>query len=620
MTPGAQFGDYDLIRKIGTGNMGTVWLAQRRETGQQVAIKLVRGGTSTEDRERIEVEKSGAEMQKEIADKDSRVVAVNRILMCDGYLVIEMEFVPGDDVSKAIKSSQMLPDRAAKVAMEICQMLDNLGQIVHGDLKPRNVLLPPDRVKVIDFGIAQRVTQIGGKFNPFQSVPYSSPERLKTGMVSRQTDLWSVGVMLYEMVLRVHPFASGGNDVRARVLDGRGPDAFPAMPDYPSSLTKIILKSLANSPEQRYPDARSMAEDLRRFLAGERVEASEFDPAGTRRTGPAQNPNETVRTGRAAAQSSNPAAATRVSSVVPAIWSRWAKRGVAIAAVLLLASWLYGKYRIWNSAVLLKEALATDRIDPDTAWKEVDKTGRAESLPVRLSGLREELGRRLMEAGEVPIVDYRRDNPTAREGDWERAGERFHHVLELDPGNKVAQADLSLCEGHVLRIRSRRVVKGKPEYDKVTQRDAIDHMERAARLKPDSFDPYLGLARIYFYDAHDLDKGSEMLDRAAHLGHPVGKREKLMRADGLRARGARNQEAARTFWGTPREREILEGARQDFRSAADTYSALIDFSSNIRSVIKDCDRHTAKIDKRLRQLQSNVAVGTQGQGSEGARL
>src|SRR5262249_20668267 len=143
-------------------------------------------------------------------------------------------------------------------------------------------------------------------------------------------------------------------------------------------------------------------------------------------------------------------------------------------------------------------------------------------------------------------------------------------------------ADLSLCQGHLLRIRSHHVVKGKPDYyDKDQQRDAIEHMEKAASLQPNSFDPYLGLARIYFYDVQDLDKGSEMLDRAARLGHPIGKKEKVMRADGLLARGMRSEETARDFVGTPRENELLQSALGDFRNAAATYDGLIDFNSNI---------------------------------------
>jgi hypothetical protein len=607
-------GDYDLIRQLGTGNMGIVWVATRRETGQQVALKVVKGGDTDEDRERIEIEKAGAEMQQEIAKKDRRVVAVNRLLRYGGDLLIEMELVSGGDLSTVISAKQIAPNRAARIAMEVCRMLHDLGDIVHGDLKPRNILLHADTVvKVIDFGIAQRVTQPGGKFNPFQSIPYSSPERLKTGMVSRRSDLWSVGVMLYEMVFGVHPFGAGATGIKARVMSGQGPDAFPSFPECPHALKKIILKALANFPTSRYSDAngdadaRAMAEDLRRFIAGETVEAAGADPGGTRRTTPFPNPGETVRTGRPQAQPVNPGPKAYVPpapAAEPASWIRWTTLGLGTAAILFFASWLYGDYRAWNVDSELKRGLETDRVDPDTAWNQVDDSRGSRSLLLTLSGLKRELVQRLTDEGEGPIIDYRRDTPTTYEKDWDRGAERFKKVLKLDPGNKRAEADLSLCEGHLLRIRSRHVVNRKPEYDKDKQRDAIEHMEKAASLQPKSFDPYLGLARIYFYDIQDLDKGSEMLGRAAHLGHPVGKRDRVMQADALRARGVRSEETARSFAGTPHEKELLQSALEDFKNSVATYDALMDFNPSIPTLIKGCDRQIDDIQKRLTTLSS----------------
>src|SRR5260370_13376728 len=143
MNPSTQYGDYVIVRRIGSGNMGIVYLATRTDTGKQVAIKVINGGHSSDDQERIALEENGAKVQQAIPAEESRVVTVNRVQRFDGDLVIEMEYVQGDDLAKAMQAG-MEVDRAARIGLELCRMLENVNKLdpprVHGDVKRKDVM------------------------------------------------------------------------------------------------------------------------------------------------------------------------------------------------------------------------------------------------------------------------------------------------------------------------------------------------------------------------------------------------------------------------------------------------------------------------------------------------
>ncbi len=276
MSPSLSFDEYEILRRLGGGNhgrRGLSLLGLRQDTGQQVAIKIVTGGQSREEQEKIVIERDGAQLQQRIAQADPlHIVAVNRFLFRKGNLIIEMEYVSGDNLGDVIRTEKTLaPKRAARIALELARMLDNLDSIqppvVHGDLKPGNVLVKGDAEgKVVDFRDRQSSFPHGsGTFNQFQSVPYSSPERLRTCDVDLQSDLWAVGVMLYEMTAGCHPFSAPMNMIRMRTLDGSGPDPLPA--DCPSALCNIILKSLAPSLAGTLSfRPHALVQDLERYL------------------------------------------------------------------------------------------------------------------------------------------------------------------------------------------------------------------------------------------------------------------------------------------------------------------------------------------------------------------
>ena len=142
--------------------------------------------------------------------------------MCDmdGYFVVAMEYVDGQDLAELMRHGPAPVDDAADIALAMCQTLHNAHTlevtidgkecrgIVHGDIKPKNIRIDNEnRVRVLDFGIAKALS-LSRKLtrNEFGSVPYASPERLDSGDVNSLSDLWSLGVMLYELVTGSQPY------------------------------------------------------------------------------------------------------------------------------------------------------------------------------------------------------------------------------------------------------------------------------------------------------------------------------------------------------------------------------------------------------------------------------
>lgn len=593
MNRGDQYGEYGILREIGRGNMGVVYLALRSDTGQQVALKVVRGGPDPEDRERVEVEENGAALQSQLAAIDAHVVNVTRISRFNGDLNVEMEYIDGDDLFAVLQRGHLDPHHAARIALELCLMLDNLSRlpapVAHGDLKPRNIRLSRHgEVKVVDFGIAKQLREArAATFNPFQSIPYCSPERLESDRVDPQSDLWSVGVVLYEMVAGRRPFSVAPEKLKQRIQNGPGPDPLP--PECPPPLQTVIMRMLAQDPLRRYGSAAEAGADLQRFLNNEPVQASAPDDEGTRRTIAANQPR---------ALPPHPQAGLGVS---PWLQHSRAIRLVLFGAGMLLLIWfLNSMFTLSSESQTLLAELESGAISPASAWNSYQALqNRSRFMPV-LYGVRSSLKRKLKEAGEEPIVDYRRDHPSAHLSDWERAANSLKRALELEPGDKQVIGRLRICEGHLLRIKGESLKVQNPAYTH-TINSALAKFEEAAALMPDSQDPFLGLERIYFYDLLDPDKGTEMVRQAERHGYRGGKREEAARGDSLRGRGLRNLQRAREFTGMPdQQREYLLRARADFRDASEAYSRAADFSPRMPYLLKDTLLRLDSVEDRLR--------------------
>src|ERR1035437_3206324 len=292
-----KIGKYEIVRKLGRGGMADVYLAQDTENGGTVALKLIEQATDADTIAAIEAERRGAELPAPLAAIDTRVVRVYGSGDADGFFFVAMEYIDGQDLAELMRRGPLALGFATDVAIAVAKTLDNAHNleiaidgksfrgVVHGDIKPKNIRIDArGEVRVLDFGIAKalsmsrRLTR-----NEFGSVPYASPERLDLGEVDVGSDLWSLAVMLYEMVTGMQPYHADSTERLERMIRSR--IAPPPAPDpCAEPLRRILIKSMAPNPPLRYPSAREFGADLEAFQGGAPVAAVSEDLDATRRT------------------------------------------------------------------------------------------------------------------------------------------------------------------------------------------------------------------------------------------------------------------------------------------------------------------------------------------------
>ncbi len=287
---GRMLGPYRLVRELGRGGMGTVWLAERVDDSYraQVAIKLVRGGFASEELAR----RFRAERQI-LADLHHPHVAalLDGGEAPDGTPYLVMEYIDGRPITEyAAAHALSLADRL-RLFRQVCAAVQHAhgSLVVHRDIKPSNVLVGADGVpKLLDFGIAKllsadehaETTVLERRLTP----SYASPEQLRGERITVATDVFSLGVLLYELVVGVHPFVEGSastDEVRRRVLELEAPRPSDVLRRRPADgvsaravagdLDNIVAKAMRKEPEMRYASAAQLADDVDRMLAGQPV-------------------------------------------------------------------------------------------------------------------------------------------------------------------------------------------------------------------------------------------------------------------------------------------------------------------------------------------------------------
>jgi serine/threonine protein kinase len=626
VNPGDRYGRYQVIRLIGRGAMGEVFFARDMESNRDVALKIVYKGTDPEDHEVLEAERLGAELQKRLSGADPRVVHVKRYGEIAGDLFIEMEYIEGDDLSSILAKGPVQAGFAVYIAGQLCEMLENLRTftttiadqnfigVIHGDLKPRNIRLnKQNHVKVIDFGIAKALSHTRKyTMNVFASTAYCSPERLETQTMDSHSDLWSVGVLFYQMISGRLPFDEPSKERLERRI--RGVDG-PALlqPDVPEPLRRIILKMLARDPARRYQSASAVSADLARFQNGEPLEPDEPLPAtveqpetdATIRTAPPESAldDRTVRTVEAPVKAppSPPSPGKRSHAVIGFL-------GVVAVVSIVTIGFGLTQYDAWNDAGRLKTDLQAERISNlDEGWKRYQSLEKRAHIPFVLHGAHNALKDRLVYNADRVIMEYRNsDTPSVYEAQWIQARNNLARALELDPGDKSIRGRLRLTEGHIERINSAGL-KGPARQKRLNS--SVSKFEEAADLLKRSPDPYLGLARIAVYDFNDMDKAEGYLKRAQEFGHDTGKRELSQLADGYRKRADRLWHESHGFAKAPeQERDYLRKAREDYGHAQRLYQQAGLFANGARNQLQ-----IIEADDRVQQRLAELDRGTSAQ-------
>lgn len=269
LEPGSDFGPrYHIEALLGRGGMGEVYKATDRELGRSVAIKLVLTDLAT-DPEIMQRFKQELLMASKVSHKN--ILRIHDLGEVEGLKFISMAYVEGSDLHHVLKQEGRLPiERAVKIFRQLCSALAaaHAEGVLHRDLKPQNVLVDQDdNVYVSDFGLAKSLeTGAEGmtRTGELMGTPrYMAPEQALRGKLDHRADLYSLGLILYEMVTGEVPFA-GETAMQVMLLRIQEKPRNPKEinPDLPDYLAKIIMRCLEKEPERRYQSAEEILRDL----------------------------------------------------------------------------------------------------------------------------------------------------------------------------------------------------------------------------------------------------------------------------------------------------------------------------------------------------------------------
>lgn len=272
MYVGAAVGPYRVVRQLGAGGMGVVWLAEDTRLNRKVALKTVKGSDAetTEGRQRLMREARAA-----AALNHPHIATVHDVLDVEGKVVVVFEYVDGETLSARLQRGTMPIAEAVEIAWQLADALAaaHAQGIIHRDLKPSNVMLTPDaRVKVLDFGIARMVPAgadmsasapgtIGGGL--VGTPGYAAPEQYLSRNVDGRADLYSLGVMVFEMLTGRRPFATGDPVALAtQVLAGSAPKLSTTGMWFPPALDTLVGRLLEREPGKRPASADALLVEL----------------------------------------------------------------------------------------------------------------------------------------------------------------------------------------------------------------------------------------------------------------------------------------------------------------------------------------------------------------------
>lgn len=267
---------YEIIKTIGEGGMANVYLAKDTILDRNVAIKVLRGDLASD-------EKFVRRFQREALSASSlshpNIVEIYDVGEDDGNYYIVMEYVPGKNLKQVLKKrGNLTVSEVIDIMLQITSAMglahDSL--IIHRDLKPQNILMMDDGgVKITDFGIAMALnaTQLTQTNSAMGSVHYFPPEQASGKGSTLKSDVYSLGIMMYELLTGYLPFR-GDNavEIALKHLKEPIPSIRSEFPNIPQSVENIIIKATAKNPKNRYNNANEMHEDLLTCLNKERLE------------------------------------------------------------------------------------------------------------------------------------------------------------------------------------------------------------------------------------------------------------------------------------------------------------------------------------------------------------
>jgi eukaryotic-like serine/threonine-protein kinase len=450
---GTCFGHYEIIEPIGTGGMGEVYLATDKKLDRKVAIKILN--------EKFNQQKSNLKRFIQEAKTVSvlnhpNILVIHEIGESDGTHYIVSEFVKGETLREILKKSSLKLTQILDISIQIAGALADAHELhlVHRDIKPENIMIRPDGyVKVLDFGLAKLVEQkdksipgseestvrknLTGKGVILGTVNYMSPEQARGERVDQRTDIFSLGVLLYEMLAGRTPFAGDSNpETFANLINAEPQPLSRFSTNVPDELQRIVLKMLRKKRDERYQTMNDVLTDLRdlreNLTLDEKLEKSRSS----------ENENATAIS-RATVGNANLRTAETQNTLSQTI-KRHRPLAAFVVVALLIGAISLGYYFFYAgkpaSSVGDKKSIAVLPFKPLNADSrdEALEMGMAETLITRLSNLKQVVVRPMSAVRKY--TDLQQDSIKAGqelqtevvlEGNIQKAGERVRMTVRL---------------------------------------------------------------------------------------------------------------------------------------------------------------------------------------------
>ncbi|WP_239254373.1 Stk1 family PASTA domain-containing Ser/Thr kinase [Listeria ilorinensis] len=295
-------GRYKIISPIGGGGMANVFLARDMILDRDVAVKILRIDLADESNL---IRRFQREAQSATSLVHPNIVSIYDIGEENDLHYIVMEYVEGTDLKQYIQENHPIPfDKAVAIMSQIVSAISAAHQhhIIHRDVKPQNILIDHEGiVKITDFGIAMALseTSITQTNSLLGSVHYLSPEQARGGMATQKSDIYSMGIVFYELLIGTVPHdGESAVSIAIKHLQAEIPSVRAQNPNIPQSLENIIIRATAKDPFQRYQSADEMEADLKTCLNPERLNEPKYElngDDGDTKTIPVINSKNTLR-------------------------------------------------------------------------------------------------------------------------------------------------------------------------------------------------------------------------------------------------------------------------------------------------------------------------------------
>ena len=272
-----KIGKYRVIEKLGAGTTSEVYLCHDPFAGREVAIKVVFSDTLTDDENRKLFRKlfiTEASLAGKLAHP--HIVQIYDAVVDEGISYVVMEYVDGGTLEPHCNANALLPvDRIVEIAFKCTRALDfaNRAGVIHRDIKPANILLHGETdIKISDFGSALITTSMATQVSGIGSPAYMSPQQIKEHPLTLQTDIYSLGVVTYQLLTGQLPFHASNNFSMMYQITNVEPQSPASLrPEIPPAVDRIVRKAMAKELEQRYQDWDEFSNDLAAVISGEQA-------------------------------------------------------------------------------------------------------------------------------------------------------------------------------------------------------------------------------------------------------------------------------------------------------------------------------------------------------------